>query len=289
MATSTVSSGLTRYAPYVEEKHSALLNTAQHYRIALQDDSPYIGYVDIPVDGAFFGAGYSINSFPSLYDMFGKYIAGLDIEKIWSDIFERTLNSTVIDDLVTAESALLDDEIDIQSIPKMGIAMRDANAVLTSTFVINKALIESQRVKTIVQFSGNLKYNLIPEIQELWKNQLNWNKTIIDSYANIIKLYYSIKLDITNFNYGMRTKDILWPFTVLDYEASILSALQGAAGSSSSSKTKGGGEPSQLAKSVSGAVGGAAAGAMIGAQIGSVGGPWGAVIGGALGLAASFF
>jgi len=281
MATSTVTSGLTRYAPYIEKKHSAFLNTVQYHRIATQDDSPYAGYVDIPVDDAFFGADFNINSFPSLYDMFGKYIAGLDIEKVWSTIFERTLNSTVIDDLVTAESALLDDEIDIQSIPKMGIAMRDANAVLTSTFIINKALIESQRVKTIVQFSGNLKYNLIPEIQELWKNQLNWNKTIIDSYANVIKLYYSIKLDITDFNYGMATKDILWPFTVLEFEASALSALQMAGSQSSSSKTKGGAGGSKVA----GAIGGAMSGAMAGAM---VGGPWGAAIGGVLGLAASF-
>lgn len=282
-STSTTTVGLTKYAPYVEARHSDFLNIAQSYRQALQGDSPYKDYVDIPLDDIFFGTGLVINSFPALYDMYGKHMAGLDIEAIWSNSFETVLNSAAVDNLVSAEAVLVDDDIETQALPNMCIAMRNANAVSTSTFIINKALIERSKVKSLSQFSGNLKYNLIPEVQELWRTQLNWNKAVIGTYSEIIKLYYSLDLDVADFNYGMKTKDMLWPFTVLELEGAALAALQGAKTQSSSSKTKGGGGGENK---VMGAVSGAMSGASMGAMIG---GPWGAAIGGVIGLAASFF
>lgn len=282
-SSSTVTTGATRYAPYVEERHSEFLNVAQSYRQALQGDSPYKDYVDIPLNDIFFGTGFVISSFPALYDMYGKHMAGLDIEAIWSNSFETILNSTAVDNLVSAEAVLVDDDIETQALPNMCIAMRNANAVSTSTFIINKALIERSKVKSLSQFSGNLKYNLIPEVQELWRTQLNWNKAVIGTYSEIIKLYYSLDLDVADFNYGMKTKDVLWPFTVLEFEGSALAALQGAKTQSSSSKTKGGGGGENK---VMGAVSGALSGAAIGSMIMP---GWGTAIGGVIGLAASLF
>ena len=155
-----------RYAPYIETRHSDFLTTVYKERLtAIEDGSPFADYTDVEVNDAFFGAGYLIASFPSLYDMYGKFMAGLDIEVLWSQIFEDTVNSSVVDDLVAAEGALLDDDIEASSLPRLQTGMRDINSVVSSSFVIGKALIEDARTKSISKFSAQLKYNLIPAAQ----------------------------------------------------------------------------------------------------------------------------
>jgi len=58
-----------RYADYVEKAHKDFLNVMKSKRNAVIDDSPYTGFTDISYEVGFFGAGYTIASFPSLYDM----------------------------------------------------------------------------------------------------------------------------------------------------------------------------------------------------------------------------
>jgi len=268
-----------RYAPYVEEHHESFLDATATYRKATTDDSPFDGYTDIEVENAFFGTGYTIASFPTLYDMFGKFIAGLDIDTLFSQIFEDTVNSPEVNDLVAAEGALIQDDVD-EAVTAIEVGMRDINSVQASTFVIARAIPADTKVKVLEKFRSELKYRLIPIATDRWKTHLEWNKGVIVTYAEIMKLYYASKMDITDFNYTMDVKDKLWPFTVLDYERACLGALQGA--TKTTSDVAG---ASTASKALSGAVVGAGVGAYIGAGT-SVGGPWGAVIGGVVGLAA---
>lgn len=264
----------TRYAPYIEDKHEAFLDAVADYREATTDDSPYDGYTDIVVEAAFFGTGYTIASFPSLYDMYGKFMAGLDIDTLFSQVFEDTVNAPEVNDLVAAEADLMDDDIDANVLPRFQTGMRDINSVMSSSFVTGKAMIEDARVKALEKFRSELKYRLIPVATDRWKAHLEWNKATIMTYAEIMKLYFSAKMDVTDFNYTMSAKDKLWPFTVLDYERAALGALQGA-----QKTTSGIDEGSQLNQAISGALTGASVGAMFGQPL----------LGGALGLAASFF
>ena len=241
--------------------------------------SPFSNYTNIEVDTAFFGTGYLISSFPTLYDMFGKFIAGLDIDTLFSQIFEDTVNSPEVNDLVAAEGALIQDDVD-EAVTAIEVGMRDINSVQASTFVIARAIPRDTKIKVLEKFRSELKYRLIPVATDRWKTHLEWNKGVIVTYAEIMKLYYASKMDITDFNYTMDVKDKLWPFTVLDYERACLGALQGA--TKTSSDVAG---ASTASKALSGAAVGAGVGAYIGAGT-SVGGPWGAVIGGVVGLAA---
>lgn len=265
-----------RYAPYVESKHQSFLTAMQTFRESATGASPFDGYTDIVVEAAFFGSGYAISSFPSLYDMYGKFMAGLDIDAIYDQVYEDTVNSSEVDNLVSAEVELLDDDIEQNILPRFQLGMRDINSVVSSSFVVGKALIESARVKSISKFSAELRYRLLIAASDRWKTHLEWNKHVVMSYIEVMKLYYATKLDIDDFNYSMAAKDVLWPFTVMEYERAALGALQGAGTSTSdvagSSKT---------ARALSGALAGAAAGASFG--------PWGAAAGGAIGLAASLF
>lgn len=274
-----------RYAPYIEENHSAFLDGVAAARAtAIAAGAPYTTYVEPEVEDAFFSTGYTIASFPSLYDMFGKFMAGLDIEVLWEQSFQDTVNSPQIGPLVVAEAELLDDDIAINALPRFQAGMRDMNCVMTSSFVIGRAIIEDARTKSLAKFDAELRYKLIPIAQDRWTAHLNWNNGTIRMYAELMKLYYSVRHDVDEQRYSMLARTALWPFTVFEYERAALGALQGA---TTTNKDVAGG--SQAQNVIGGALGGAAAGALIGSEIGAVGGPMGAVIGGVLGGIAGLF
>ena len=252
-----------RYAPYIEARHSDFLNSVYSARVAAINNSPFAAYTDIEVDNAFFGAGYTISSFPSLYDMYGKFMAGLDIEALWTQEYNDTIDSPVVNSLIAAEGDLIDDEIATTSIPRLQTGMRDMNAVMNSSFVVGKSLIEDTRTKMVAKFSADLKYRLIPVAQERWNTHLNWNKLTVGTYAEIMKLYFSAKTDVDEINYAMAAKNTLWPFTVLDFERAAVGALQGA--TSSKQDVAGASTASRV---LSGALTGAAMGATVGAAVG---------------------
>ena len=116
-----------RYAPYIEEKHAAFLAATATYRAALTGDSPFDGYTDIEVELAFFGTGYTIASFPTMYDMYGKFMAGLDIDTLFSQMFEDTVNAPEVNDLVAAESALIQDDVD-EAVTNIEVGMKIGRA-----------------------------------------------------------------------------------------------------------------------------------------------------------------
>ena len=281
-----------RYAPYVEAHHSNFLSVVESNRNRAICYSPFASYNNIEVDSAFFGAGYLISSFPSLYDMYGKFMAGLDIDTLWTQLFENTVNSPQVGSLVAAEAALIDDDIAINSIPRLQTGMRDINAVMGSSFVIGKSIIEDAKVKALSKFSADLKYRLIPVASARWSTHLEWNKGVVGVYAELMKLFFSTKVDVNEVNYSMAAKHKLWPFTVLDFERASLGSLQGA----TNSKTDVAGA-STASKVLGGALSGAAMGAMIGSSFNtaattttaasSAGSMYGAGIGAVLGIAAA--
>jgi len=266
-----------RYAPYVENKHDDFLTNVQAWRVSMIPRWPYDDYEDVVIDSGFFGAGYVISNFPSLYDMYGKFMAGLDIETLWSQNFEDTVNPPPVSNLVSAEAALLDDDIQTRVLPEFLTGMRDINSVMSSSFVIGKAVIEDARVKALSKFSAELKYRLIPVAQDRWARHLEWNRAVVTTYSEMMRLYFSAKMDIDEVNYSMKVRNYLWPFTILEYERAALGALQGAITTTTDSAG---------ASKATKALGGAASGAMVGSEINT---PYGTVIGGVLGAAAGYF
>lgn len=269
-----------RYAEYIETKHESFLSTtASAVSTALSGTNPYDYYQVVQSgDDAYFGDGYAIASFPSLYDMYGKFMAGLDVELLWSQVLAATQDDATVTTMSQAHADLLSDDIEETALPRFQQGMRDINAVMSSTFVIGKSLIESARTKSIAKFDADVRYKLIPIAAERWRAHLTWNQQMIGTYQTMITSYYNTALAHSDANMDNYVKQTLWPFTVLDYERANLAALQGA----TSSTAPAGSEPSAARKAIGGAVSGAAMGAQIG-------GPVGAVAGGVLGLAASFF
>lgn len=216
-----------RYAPYIESKHDSFLSAISDKTMAIAIVSPYSAYVDTTIDNAFFGAGYLISSFSSLYDMFGKFMAGLDIDDLFSVIFKNSMTHEETNDLIQKNAIELDKKVNTKILPSFYINMRSLNAVVSSSFVLGKAVIEDARIKVQAKFSAEAKYGRLSDSRFEWKAYLNWNKEVITSYAKTMKLYYSAKMDSGGANFDIAVKNSLWPFTVYEYERSALSALQG--------------------------------------------------------------
>lgn len=267
-----------RYADYIENNHKDFLNEVRDRRIAVIDDSPFSGYVDVEYLPGFFGIGYTIASFPSLYDMFGKFMAGLDVDALFDQILDQSVNSSVIDNRVSVHGVDLEDEIEQSVMPRFTTGMRDINAVVSSSFVIGRSLMENQRLKAVSKYDAELRAAMLPLATTRWQTHLEWNKSVVQVYMEVMKLYFSVAMDIDNHNYTMAAKDKLWPFTVLDYERACLGALQGA---TKGSQDVAGASTAQ--KAIGGALTGAAAGMTL-----SGGNPVGGAIGGVLGLASAF-
>lgn len=277
-----------RYDPIIEGHHHGHLDYLASFLADAINNSPFVGYTPETTDVAMarfeagiFGVGYTLYSFPSLYDMYGKFMAGLDIDALYDQIFEDTVNSSEVSDLVSVEAALYDDDIETNVLPRFLVGMRDINAVQSSSFVIGKSIIEDSRIKSVAKFSAELKYKLIPVVSERWKAHLEWNKNVVMNYAQIIKLYVTARMDLENHYNENMSRLRLWPFTVLQYESSSLGCMQVG----STTNTDVAGSSSKASGAIGSALTGAAAGAMMTPANPFVGG----AIGGVLGLASSFF
>ena len=276
-----------RYAPYLESIHQTLINRSEYWGNSLLYSSPYATLTVTNPDEAFFGIGYTISAFPSLYDMFGKFMAGLDIEFLYDQEMTDTTHDAKIAELVAAEAAYLDDEINNISLPRMETGMRDMNAVMASGFIIGRELLEADRLKALNKFKAEMQLKAVELGHRRWEQHLQWNATIIETFMKINQLYFGAHHDYINLKGETDSRDVLWPFTIMDHQRVIIGTFSGATNQQISGDAK-------SISALSGMMGGAAIGAsaLSGssmAVMGLAGGPLGAVAGGLLGLGASIF
>lgn len=275
-----------RYAEYFEAAHKNILNNfgvdviTKSVFAAINEafgQSPYSEHQVISPDDAFFGSGYSVTDFPSLYDMFGKFMAGVDVHNLWEQTYNGLFASPTVNTAIDSHAALLADDITQNIYPRFEAGMRDIGAVNSSAFAVGRALIEDSRIKSINEYSAKLQLGLLETSSRMWGEHLNWNKNVIAVYYELVNAYHSSLRDANAQNLEMRHRDVLFDLSLYEYGRAMLGVISGAQGTV---QPEG---PSQLEKSASGALGGAAAGYQ-------ATGTWqGAAVGGVIGLAASFF
>lgn len=267
----------TRYAPYIEEKHLSFLDTTYNTRQSIINTSPYADYEDQYPWDAMVGIGRSISEFPSLYDMFGKHMSGLDIESVWEACFTDRMDVAAVNGLAQAAAAATDEEIVSDVYPKYLFEMRSINAVNSTSFVIGKTHIELNRTRALAQLTSKTRIALLRDVSPLYSTFLTWEKSVVTRYGMIMKLYYETAETAVDANYIFAARDKYWPFEVLDFERANIGTMQGATVLSKSGLER---KRSTISKAFLIASWGVQ-GATIGAQ---VGGYYGAAIGAAIGV-----
>jgi hypothetical protein len=210
---------------YVQEHHDSFLNQVEIQQAIGLETNPFADFAYRNIDAYYFGIGYLISSYTSLYDMFGKFMAGLDLEELWKSGALSLLTSEEIYTHVTEQKRKLDDKIDIETLPKFKQEMRELNAVASSSFVIGCAKIEAKRVKDYAVISLEATANIIPSVAEKFSGNLSWCKEIILSYSKIMKSYFTLRIDTDIKTYTFCAEATLWPFTILDYNRRALNSL----------------------------------------------------------------
>uniref|UniRef100_A0A6M3XMW0 Uncharacterized protein n=1 Tax=viral metagenome TaxID=1070528 RepID=A0A6M3XMW0_9ZZZZ len=214
-----------RHPDYAEVHHSGFLTEFTVQLASALAVNPHTDYVYRNIDADFFGVGYLFSSYVTLHDMFGKFMAGLDLEELWRSSISDVLTQEEMYTHIAEKKQKLDDEIDTQILPTFKRGMRDINAVASSSFIIGCAKIESKRVKDYAAISLEVTANLIPTIFVKFTTELAWCKNIVADYAKIMKAYFSYRIDTDISGYTLRAEDVLWPFTVLDFDRRALNAL----------------------------------------------------------------
>ena len=278
-----------RFAPHLEFIHQEFLTGGSLggiYRswnfdlktafAAAWESNPYTSRADMEIETGMLGAGYSIGDFPSMFDMFGKFMAGLDIETLWTQAYNQVNNGSEMNDLVSAFNQDTLDRMNQESLPMLNAGMRDIGAINSSAYVVGKALLEAKRQKEVTKFTSQIKHQGLLITQERWAKHLNWNSTVIQQYQELQRFYHVGAMDMDKLNNSYKEVEALWELNLFEYARAMIGTLGG--GSPTNKALKG---PSQTRQAIGGAMGGAAAGAQ-------VGGGWGALIGGVLGAASSF-
>jgi len=280
-----------RYAPHIEQAHKRIMDESggvvpsrSIFRVMndLFDKSPYGAYDKYDIDDAFFGRvpgdpdrTYEVRNFPSLYDMFGKFMAGLDVHVLWGDVYEDAVHGPEIAAAVSAQAELLDNEVKTKVLPSFLAGMRDINAIQSTTFVIGKAIIADSTVRQMNEFQSRLRLSVVELSGQLWRTHLDWDKSVISTYLEMTKLYYATRLDVDTKQLEYAAADKMWNMNLFDEPRAMIGALNGASAAQQKNK------PSQATSAIAGALSGAAAGSAVMPG-------YGTAIGAVLGLGASF-
>lgn len=276
---STTDSTTTKlHAYYVEVAHQSFLTVLAGKRNEAIAISPYAGVTAGLIEDDFFSVGYTLSSFPSLYDMFGKFMAGLDIEDVWKRSFDDVLLSAEISAAIRGYASMLNDKVAIVDIPAYQIEARDNNAAGSSTFIIGQSLIEAKKIKDTGKFSIKVVTDLIATTEDKFIKSLNDNIDVIRTYARILKMYYEERITTDEVNGKFLSEDKLWPFTILEYERKGLGAFSPATRQALQAETI------PFMKTTAGKIVSVVSWTAQGAYIGSYFGPYGTVIGGIVGF-----
>ena len=280
MSRNTTHTDYYRFAPYVETHHSKHLNSISEELVLGNEQNPYIQFPNIEFDEGFFGYGYMLSNFPSVCDMYGKFMAGLDISTLFDQLFnESEISSQLISNY---EHSCLMNIIDGTILPVFNQGKLNINYMLAGVYREGQAIIKEAGEKAIEKFRAALRYKMLFVISDQWKLHLEWNKDVVSIYLEFYKLYTEQTMNKEEHNQQTRLEEALWPFKLLEYQRAALNVMTDAHHQPSKAGPAGPKKQKQWAKSLSWTI----SGAMMGAQIGG----WiGAIIGAVIGLALSFF
>jgi hypothetical protein len=277
-----VTENVVRYADYIEDYHEQLLQLSGQTRglMATYNESPYLDYCLMDYDNAIYGVGYGVGSFPSLYDMFGKFMGGVDLEALYEEVLSDVYNNSAVEEMADAHRDLLDDDIEQTTLPRFRSGMRDINSVMSSTFIVGQAIIEQGRNKKLADYNARLQHTVFQMASEVFGSHLSWNQAVINAYLEILKAVVGVKAQENSMNYEILAKHTLWPFTVLAQHRANVACMTGAQTHTSTAEEA---KVSAGTSAASGALSGAVSGATIGTSIKP---GWGTLIGAVVGAVA---
>lgn len=199
------------------------------------------------------------------------------------EVMTNALSQSRINNSVSALSTLLQDDLDSLVIPEFEAGMRDVNAVLSSAFVIGKAILQDGKDKKVAQYAADLAMKIETDMAlKAVGLKLEYGRVASAMAIEVSRLKYSIESEVYHQDLEYAAADSKWGLSLFEQAGNILAAPSGAATTRKS-------DPNKVASSVGGALSGAVAGGMLaGAEAGGLSGPQGAALGAVVGGVAGY-
>jgi len=306
-------SGRVDYPEYMKTFHGVALDNsgvdtisvslADAMNYALDGSSPYSSAVTLSAGDVLLGTGNAITDFGAPFDALAAY-TGLNFDTLFTTYTNNALLSAFVSSkttriaaLISAESALLDDDINTSTLPQFKAGLRDIGAVMSSAFVIGEANIWSGKAKALAKTDAIIRWEaekvhaeLVVKLDDFAArtaiNYIEVKKGIAAMSADFAKLYATMHSELLDFDLENEAKDKLWDLKVFQYGGNFLGSIAGSAVATD----KGDAKAQRLAGTMSGTMAGAGLGYMAAyATVGASAGPMGAAIGAVVGGVAGYF
>jgi len=278
-------SGKVSYPTYMQDAHSdwlddsgvdTLTESMASVMEAAIGNSPWTAQAAYDPDtdiAAILASGTTLQALVTLLS------SGTTLDTLIADV----LDESRIDDAVTEFAADLDARLTNEVIPRFERGMQDINAVVSSAFVIGRALIEEGQDRQVAKYSADLHMKAFSDDAiRVIQLKLEYQKVATSIIAELYRLKIVAKKEQTDTDMNIDDKDAKWDLEVFQYGANLLAGIGGGTGNTSKPG------PSQAQSAIGGALSGAAAGAMVGSTVPGFGTATGAVVGGVLGAASAF-
>lgn len=230
-------------------------------------------------------------------DQLGTTLGSINTSLQWANAVEAVLTSIrgtdrkdMVDDVIDAFNANVDFEVESVHIPRFERGMQSINAVISSDFIIGRAIIEEGALRRKAEFAASiwLDYSKeertlltawLPEYTRLMMAKADIAKASAGYSAEVFKGKVVAMKEYKDQEARFGEADAKWDLEVYQYGANLLASISGAALSPTQ-------KSSPVQSALGGAVAGGGAGYMLAAGLG-VSGPVGAGIGAVLGAGLS--
>lgn len=250
--------------------------------------SPYQGEIAYDPDSDITNFLAELADYSTAVDAVDELIDWISIiTNVRNEIDANVIDNTSIDEASDAHGKMLDDRLVSEVLPRFETGMRDINAVISSSFVIGKSILEAFNTREVADFDKKLRVQSYGQRNQLimqgvtdsiniLNSKLNFRDALTRSSVESYRVKAVLKKEELEEQLDMEDKEFRWPLELFQYGANALGSISGSA----VSPHKG---PTKMQSTLGGAMSGAAAGASV-----SGGNPWvsgaGAVIGGIGGL-----
>lgn len=272
------SSGKVDFPQYIKDAHGdwvdhggvdAINSSMVDVMNSALGNSPFSGLVVYDPDTDISAWLAELTTFNDYVDLLSS---GTGLDALVSGI----LDDSRISDEVDAFAASVDAQLTGEIYPRFEAGMRDINAVISSAFVIGRAIIEDGRDREVARFEGSLRMKAFgDDALRLVALKLQYQQTLTEATMKAHGLKIAAKKEEVDDQAEFDEQDARWDLEVFQYGANLLAAPGGGVmipkGQQGMSKTQ---------ATISGAMAGASVGASTGSGYGVV---IGAVVGGVAG------
>ncbi len=283
----------SEYPTYMQDRHGSWLFVVE----AMMDDARAGGSPFLAIDP--YNPVTEVTNMNTAVQEYQAIVSAMSYCDDWQammDCAKTKIDGDIVDEAtadanIDAFGNLIDDQITSEVIPRFEAGMADINSVISSAFVIGRALIEDGRDKAVIKYGTDLKLQNYKQRNEMIMTSAESMKALHLQYIENYRVYVALIVEVgritivANVEYQNQTadfadRDARWDLEVFQYGSNVMASVSGG------TVAPGKASPNQGMSALGGALSGAASGAMIG---GSMGGPKGAVAGAIIGGAVGYF